>query len=86
MSFSTGWVLDSACSYHLCPHREWFATYEHMNGGSVYMGNNTKCKVVGNGTIRFKMFDDIIHTLTNVRHVVGLTKNLISFKALDQRL
>lgn len=44
MSFSTGWVLDSACSYHLCPHREWFATYEPMNGGSISMGNNTSAK------------------------------------------
>lgn len=83
MSFSTGWILDSACSYHMCPHRQWFATYEPLNGGSVSMGNNTKCRVVGIGTIRFKLFDGIIRTLTNVCHVVGLTKNLISFKVLD---
>jgi hypothetical protein len=31
------------------------------------------------------MFDGIIRTLTYVRHVVGLTKNLISFKALDRK-
>ena len=49
MSFSTGWILDSACSYHMCPHREWFATYEPLNGGSVSMGNDTKCRVVGIG-------------------------------------
>jgi hypothetical protein len=29
-------------------------TYEPMNGGSLSMGNNTKCKVVGIGTIRFR--------------------------------
>jgi len=85
MSFSTGWIPDSACSYHMCPHREWFATYEPLNGGSVSMGNDTKCRVVGIGTIRFKMFDGIVRTLTYVRHVVGLKKNLISFKALDRK-
>jgi len=69
----------------MCPHREWFATYEPLNGGSVLMGNDTKCRVVGIGTIRFKMFDGIVHTLTDVRHVVGLKKNLISFKALDRK-
>jgi hypothetical protein len=47
MSFNTGWVLDSACSYHMGPHREWFATYEPMNGGLVSIGKNTKCNVVG---------------------------------------
>jgi hypothetical protein len=31
------------------------------------------------------MFDSIIRTLIVVRHVVGLTKNLISFKALDRK-
>jgi len=85
MSFSTGWILDSACSYHMCPHIEWFATYESLNGGSVSMGNDTKCRVVGIGTIKLKMFDGIVRTLTDVRHVVRLKKNLISFKALDQK-
>jgi hypothetical protein len=85
MSFCTRWVLDSACSYHMCPHREWFATYEPMNGGSVSMGNNTKCEVVGINTIRFKIFDGFIRTLSYVRHVVGPTKNLISFKALNRK-
>lgn len=33
MSFRTTWVLDSSCSYHMCPHREWFTTYEPLNGG-----------------------------------------------------
>lgn len=49
------------------------------------MGNDTKCRVIGIGTIKFKMFDGIIHTLGDVRHVVKLKKNLISFKALDQK-
>ena len=50
MSFSTGLILDSACSYHMCPHIEWFATYESLNGGSVSMGNDTKYRVVGIGS------------------------------------
>jgi hypothetical protein len=69
----------------MCPHREWFATYEPLNGGSVSMGNDTKCRVVGIGTIRFRIFDGIVCTLIDVRHVVVLKKNLISFKALDQK-
>jgi hypothetical protein len=59
MSFNIGWILDSACSYHMCPHREWYATYEPLNGASVSMSNDTKCRVVGIGTIRFQMFDGV---------------------------
>jgi hypothetical protein len=64
---------------------EWFATYESLNGGSVSMGNGTKYRVVGIGTIRFKMFDGIVCTLIDVSHVVGMKKNFISFKVLDHK-
>ena len=49
------------------------------------MGNDTKCRVIGIVIIRCRMFDGIVRTLTDVRHVVGLKKNLISFKALDRK-
>ncbi|KAH7845916.1 hypothetical protein Vadar_007498 [Vaccinium darrowii] len=26
------WILDSACSYHMSPNREWFDTYRHIKG------------------------------------------------------
>ena len=29
------WVLDSACSFHVTPHRDWFDTYKSVNCGSV---------------------------------------------------
>src|SRR5688572_9481091 len=47
------------------------------------MGNNASCKVVGIGSIRVKMFDGIERTLSNVRHVPDMKKNLISLGALD---
>jgi len=33
------WVLDSGASYHICPRREWFSTYEQLEGGNIAMGN-----------------------------------------------
>ena len=77
------WILDSGCSYHMCPNRDWFSTYESTEGGVVLMGNNAVCKVVGKGTIRIKMYDGIVRTLTNVRHVPDLKKNLISLGTLE---
>jgi len=42
------------------------------------MGNNVVCKTVGIGNIRMRMFDGHVQTLTNVRHVPDLRKNLLS--------
>jgi hypothetical protein len=85
MSFKTGWVLDFACSYHMCPHREWSATYEPMNGGLTFYGQQHKVQGGWYWHNQIQLFDGIICTLIDVRHVVGLTKNLISFKALDRK-
>jgi Pol polyprotein len=46
------------------------------------MGNNASCKVMGIGFVRVKMFDGILRTLRNVRHVLDMKKNLISLGAL----
>ena len=34
---SEQWVLDSGCSYHMCPHRSWFVTYKEKSDGNVLM-------------------------------------------------
>ncbi|TXG53494.1 hypothetical protein EZV62_022663 [Acer yangbiense] len=49
------------------------------------MGNNMSCKVVGIDTVRIKMFDGIIRTLFDVRHVLDLKKNLISLGTIDSQ-
>lgn len=67
----------------MCPHRDYFSTYSSVDSGVVLIGDNTPCKIVGLGTIRFKMHNAVIRTLTNVRHVPGLKRNLISLGALD---
>jgi len=55
------WILDSACSYHVCINRDLFSTYEPVqNGGTVRMGDNSPCAVVGMGTVQIKMFDGVV--------------------------
>ena len=48
------------------------------------MGINTTCKVVGVGSVKMKMFDGMVRTLIDVRYVLGLKKNLISWGTLDK--
>lgn len=61
---SDEWVLDSACTFHMCPNIDWFSTYEEVLRGSVIMGNNAPCKIAGVGTVRIRMFDGVVRTLT----------------------
>lgn len=82
-SLIDSWVLDSACSYHMCPNRQWFETFKSCNAGTVLMGNDARCKAIGIGTIKVWMFDGVVRTLTNVRYVPDLRKNLISLGTLD---
>ena len=67
----------------MCPHRNWFTSYEKVNGSSVFMGNNVSCQTVGMGDIKIKMYDNTVRTLTSVRHVPDLKKKLISLGVLD---
>ena len=78
------WVLDSGSAYHLCRDREVFSTYAPCEG-RIWMANNTSSRVVGRGSVRFRMADGRSVTLTEVRHVPNLRKNLISIGMLDSK-
>lgn len=77
------WVLDSGASYHICPRREWFTTYDQVDGGILSMANSAVCRVVGIGSVGLRNHDGQFCTLNNVRHVPHMTKNLISLSLLD---
>jgi hypothetical protein len=54
-----------------------------QNGGVVRMGDNTTCEVIGYGSAQFRMHDGMIHTLTDVRHIPTMSRNLILLSTLD---
>ncbi|KAE8658886.1 Detected protein of unknown function [Hibiscus syriacus] len=61
------WILDSCCSFHMCPHKYWFETLQLVSGGTVLLGDNKACRVVGSGTTRIRMFDGAERILQHVR-------------------
>ena len=85
IEYDTAWTLDSACSHHYTLHRKWFATYDKLDGGSISLGDDHPCKVAGVGTIRMRMYDEVIRILSNVKHVSELKKNLISLGYLEKQ-
>ncbi|KAH9648891.1 hypothetical protein KPL70_025781 [Citrus sinensis] len=78
------WVLDSGCSFHMCPFKHHFSEYQEYDGGRVMMGNNAICRVIGIGVIKLKLHDNSILELKQVRHVPDLKRNLISLGMLDK--
>ena len=77
------WILDSGCTYHMCPDRESFFDYKSIDGGKVLMGNDFSCRIIGTGKIAIKQYDGGIKVLKNVRHIPELRRNLISLGALE---
>ncbi|GJX46602.1 hypothetical protein Tco_0271792 [Tanacetum coccineum] len=59
--------------------------YKEFDGGHVFMGNDSPCKVIGIGTIQIRMHDGVVRTLTDVHHVPDLKKNLILLGVLDSK-
>ena len=79
------WILDSACPHHYTLNRSWFSTYTKIEEGSVTLEDDHPCKVAGIENVRVRMFDGIVRTLTNVKHVPKLKKNLISLGYLERQ-
>ncbi|KAG6430620.1 hypothetical protein SASPL_108692 [Salvia splendens] len=79
------WILDSGASYHLYPHKEYFTTYELIDGGNVTMANSVVCKVVGIGSVKIRTHDGVFCTLNDVMHVPQMTKNQISLSTFDSK-
>lgn len=54
-----------------------------MDGANLTLGNDDTYKVVGIGSVAIKMHYGIVRTISAVRHVSGLKKNLISLGTLE---
>lgn len=60
----------------MCPNKEWFYNLEDLEEGLVYMGNDQTCEILGIGKIKLKLHDGTVRSLTKVRYVLDLKKNL----------
>uniref|UniRef100_I1QID9 Retrovirus-related Pol polyprotein from transposon TNT 1-94-like beta-barrel domain-containing protein n=1 Tax=Oryza glaberrima TaxID=4538 RepID=I1QID9_ORYGL len=78
------WILDTACSFHICINRDWFSSYKSVqNGDVVRMGDDNPHEIVGIGSVQIKTHDGMTRTLKDVRHIPGMARNLISLSTLD---
>ncbi|ONK71799.1 uncharacterized protein A4U43_C04F12500 [Asparagus officinalis] len=56
-------MLDNGVIYHVCPRRECFSSFEKLDSGVVYMGDNRACQILRIGRIHIKMFDKTVREL-----------------------
>ncbi|KAM2059174.1 hypothetical protein TB1_030778 [Malus domestica] len=82
---ATKWVLDTGCTHHMTPHKDWFSSLKEFDGGVVFMGDDNLCTTKGIGTVRLKLHDGMLKELTGVRYVPNLKKNLISLGTLESK-
>ncbi|GJU57695.1 retrovirus-related pol polyprotein from transposon TNT 1-94 [Tanacetum coccineum] len=78
------WLLDSACSHHITPHREWFSNFEEHEE-IVYTADETPLTTHGIGSVRLQNEDGTIVTLKGVHYSPKLKKNLISVGTLESK-
>lgn len=77
--------MDSGDTYHVCPHKKWFSSFEKLDGGVDIMENDHACSMIGIGIVRIRMHDEVVCELTKVRYVPTLCKKLISLGTLDAK-
>ena len=76
------WILNTRATYHLCPNKDWFSSFEKVDRCSVIMGDDRPCNMEGIGRVQIKMFDEIVRELKEVRYTAQLKRNLISVGVL----
>ena len=73
------WWYDTGATTHICIDREMFSTYQKCKSDDqVKMGNVSQSKIEGIGKVVLKMTSGMEVSLTNVKHVPDMRKNLIS--------
>jgi len=53
-------ILDIGATYHVCPSRDWFSSFEKLDGCFTVMGDDHPCNMEGICTVYIKMDDGIV--------------------------
>ena len=53
-------MLDTRATYHACPNRDWFSSFEKIDGCSIVMRDDHPCTMEVIDTVHIKMFDGMV--------------------------
>jgi hypothetical protein len=77
------WLVDLDASFHTNPHREWLCEYERYDRGNVFLGDDSKARMIGRGKVNLRIINGRIRKLPSVLHIPGLARNLIYVRKMD---
>jgi len=77
------WIMDTGCSFHMTPRKEYLINFEKAKSGKVRMANNSYSEVKGIGSVRFVKKDGTSIVLQGVRYIPEISRNLISMGTLE---
>jgi hypothetical protein len=77
------WLVDSGASFHMTPHKEWLCEYESYDGGNVFLGDDSRTRIIGQGKFKLRLIDGRIRKLLGVLQIPGLDRNLNSVRKMD---
>ena len=78
------WVLESGCTFHITQRMDLLSEFVEFEGNKVMMGKNSFCIVRGMGKITIDNKDGSSVTLSEVRYIPEVERNLISYGQLEQ--
>ena len=80
------WYLDNGASFYMSGDKNLFSSLEEKGlQMRIDMGDDGKYHVLGEGTVVFQREHGAPLTLTNVKYVPGLKKNLVSITMLEDK-
>jgi hypothetical protein len=85
---SSSYVLDSGSTFYVYYRRVWFDSFQEVFGGTITLADGSTLLVVGVGTIRFQMWDDMIRMIIDVCYVFsvgGVLYHSMSWIHVDMR-
>ncbi|GKD07367.1 retrovirus-related pol polyprotein from transposon TNT 1-94 [Tanacetum coccineum] len=74
------WIMNSGGSFHMTPGRDFLFDFKEFNGGTVLLGDNRACAIIGTGKVRVQMKDGSSFVLKNVCYISRFEENLISIE------
>jgi hypothetical protein len=54
-----------------------------QTGDFVRVGNDNPCHIVGVGSVKIRTHDGVTRTLSEVKHIPSMARNLISLNTMD---
>nr|GEZ11521.1 hypothetical protein [Tanacetum cinerariifolium] len=78
------WIMDSGGSFHMTPRRDFLFDFKEY-GGTILLGDNRACAIMGIGKVRVHIKNGSSFVLENVCYIPELKRNLISLGTLDRK-